>query len=44
MLVCVCSPSSYSTIVYQLHKDSNVATAVQILNPLLLSLVRENEI
>jgi len=44
MLVCMCSPLFDSTIVYQLPKDSNVATAVQVLNPLIQSLVRANEI
>ena len=44
MLVGMCSLLFYSTIVYQLPKDPNLATAVQVLDPLLPSLVRASEI
>jgi hypothetical protein len=44
MLVCMCSPSFYLTVVYQLPKNANIKAAVRVLNSLLLSLVRANNI
>jgi hypothetical protein len=39
MLVCMCSPSFYSTVVYQLPKNSNAEAAVEVLEPLHPNLV-----